>query len=209
MLFGHACAAAMRPLLEWTRFPHATMAVDVRPCARHSVLVLNVKCQYMFFVSIVVWPKQVWVCKPQVLHEVLHLLGAVVPHRLSRFLKHDVVAVQFDRDLMIPDANAPFFARPSSDIESINLHVVQAVDVVLDRKNAICTINGFRLGVIAARERKTNGAHEHIGFPASGHTGNQNQSESTGGDDTHGEIPPARCEHYIMPANGVAMGTEI
>ncbi len=130
------------------------MTIDVCPCARHSVLVLNVKFQFVFFVRVVVRPKQVRVCKPQVLHEVLHLVGAVVPQRLFRFFKHDVVAVQFDRHLMLRDADARALARPSSDIESINLHVVQAVDVVLDRKNAIGAINGFRCCVVTARERK-------------------------------------------------------
>jgi hypothetical protein len=108
--------------------------------------------------------------------------------------------MQFDRDLMVPsDAGPPLVAGSSSDVESINLHVVQTVGVILDRKDAVGTINGFRLRVVTARERKTDGAHEYISFAVSGDTGNQNQSESTGGDDTHGEIHLPRAKIISCP----------
>ena len=92
-------------ILKWTLLAGASVAVDVCPCSRHPVLVLNVKCQFVFFVGVVVRLEYIGICNAQLLHE----FRAVILRRFGRFLKHDVVAMQFDRDLMLRDAETPRF----------------------------------------------------------------------------------------------------
>ena len=48
------------------------------------------------------------------------------------------------------------------------MHIVQAINVVLDGKDAIGSINGFRVCVVVSGQCEANGAHEHICFAASG-----------------------------------------
>jgi hypothetical protein len=58
-------------------------------------------------------------------------------------------------------------AMPSLDCYAVSVDIVQAEQLVVDRKDTIGTVaNHFRVGVIATGQREAHSAHENIGLSA-------------------------------------------
>ncbi len=119
--------------------------------------------QFTFLVGVMVRLEHVGHCRTHLPHR----FRAVVLRRFGRFLKYNIVTMQPDRDPFLQTPN--LLTLPALDFDPVSVDIVQAEHIVFDCKDTVRAItNHLWIGVVASGKREANGAHEHIGFRASG-----------------------------------------